>query len=168
MHGKCKIQKPKNIVLILRHPRFELCSWKCKINLWVAKFVSTHKAKMILSCRLSTFESLFLLISSTKNTWLNMRIHEKDELFSKCILLFKHYSNCLSVYLKSSKLMDPKMHFWMPMCRLFGIVLLYSREHISFDWWCESFNDKKVLHLSLPNSQSLECICLINEENVIV
>ena len=34
-----------------------------------------------------------------KRTWLNMRIPEKDEPFSKSILLFKHYSSCLSVYL---------------------------------------------------------------------
>ena len=39
LHRKCKIWKTKNIVLILGHVRFELCSWKCKNHLFVASLV---------------------------------------------------------------------------------------------------------------------------------
>ena len=39
LHRKCKIWKTKNIVLILRHIRIELCSWKCKNHHSVARFV---------------------------------------------------------------------------------------------------------------------------------
>ena len=47
-----------------------------------------------------------------KSTWLNMRIPNKDYLFSNFILLFKHYSSYLSVYL----FIWNHQSWWTPKC----------------------------------------------------